>query len=103
MENFNFQFENLFVALKNNLEKNGSRHSVIWIIPCQRGVVSRCCIILIAYKSLHRMLLIFNTRSIRNRYLVGDYVSRRTGAEQIFKVTQQLRSKCLFYDKQLCC
>lgn len=49
------------------------------------------------------MLLIFNTRSIRNRDLVGDYISRRTGAKQIFKVTQQLRSKCLFYDKQLCC
>lgn len=49
------------------------------------------------------MLLIFNTTSIRNRYLVGDYVSRRTSAEQIFKVTQQFRSKCLFYDKQLCC
>lgn len=69
MENFNFQFVNLFVALKNKLGKNGSKHPVILIIPCQEGVVSRRYIILFAYKSLHRILLIFNTRSIRNRDL----------------------------------
>lgn len=103
MENFNLQFENLFVALKNNLGKNGSKHPVILIIPCQQGVASRCYVILFAYKSLHWMLLIFNTRSIRNRDFVGDYISRRTGAKKICKVTQQLRSKCLFYDKQLRC